>query len=60
MISKLRHMIAYYLSIALIFISFGIIKPNFSGDPTTSAPEYQNKSETSFTMDDPPNTRRVF
>ena len=53
-------MIAYYLSIALIFISFGIIKPNLSGDTTTSAPGYQNKSETSFTMDDPPNTRSVF
>jgi hypothetical protein len=34
MIKKTRKIIAYTLSIAMVVISLGIIRPNFSGEPT--------------------------
>jgi hypothetical protein len=36
MLIKIRKIIAFTASLILIIISFGLIKPNFSGDPTVS------------------------
>ena len=52
MITKIRQIIAYYLSISLIFISFGMLKPNYSGEPTLSTPTFKNKSEISLDVDE--------
>jgi hypothetical protein len=52
MITKIRQLIAYHLSIFLIFISFGLLKPNLSGEPTASTSTFKNKSELSLDVDE--------
>lgn len=47
MITKMRKLIAYHLSLFLIFISFGMLKPNYSEELTVSTPTFKNKSEIS-------------
>ena len=52
MITKIRQLIAYHVSLFLILISFGLLKPNDSGEPTVSAPEFKNSSEISLDVDE--------
>lgn len=47
MIAKMRKLIAYHLSLFLIFISFGMLKPNYSEEQTVPTPTFKNKSEIS-------------
>jgi len=52
MIKNIRKIIAYYISIFLMVVSFGLIKVNFSGEPTVSTPTFKNKSEISREVDE--------
>jgi hypothetical protein len=52
MITKMRKLIAYHLSLFLILISFGLLKPNYSEEPTVSTPTFKNKSEISCDVDE--------
>jgi hypothetical protein len=52
MIKKMRKLIAYQLSLFLILISFGLLKPNYSEKPTVSTPTFKNKSEISCDLDE--------
>jgi hypothetical protein len=52
MIFQFRQKIAYCFSIFLMLISFGMIKPNYSGESTTSNPTLDNKSEISLDIDE--------
>ena len=52
MIKKIRKTIAYYISIFLMVVSFGLIKVNFSGEPTVPTPTFKNKSEISREVDE--------
>lgn len=45
-------MIAYYVSIFLIIISFGLLKPNYCEEPIESTPTFKNKSEISLEVDE--------
>ena len=52
MITKMRKLIAYHLSLFLILMSFGMLKPNYSEEPTVSTPTFKNKSEISRDLDE--------
>ena len=55
MIKKIHKLIAFHLSLFLLFISFGLLKPNFNGAPTASNPLFKNKSEISKDINEDPN-----
>jgi hypothetical protein len=57
MITKIRQIIAYHVSLFLILISFGLLKPNYSGDPTVSATQFKNKSEISLDVNEVRNNK---
>ncbi len=59
MITKIRQIIAYYVSIFLILISIGLLKPNYSGEPTVSAPVFKNNSEISLDVNEDLNKKNV-
>ena len=46
MIIKLRKIIAFYVSLFLVVVSLGFIKPNFSGNPTIS----ESSTEDSYSI----------
>jgi hypothetical protein len=48
MLTKLRQIVASILSIGLVVISLGLLKPNFSGEPTLSYPGLNAKSTISI------------
>lgn len=52
MITKIRQIIAYYVSIFLIIISFGLLKPNYCEEPIEATPAFKNKSEISIEVDE--------
>ncbi len=51
MILKIRRIIAFNLSIFLMFISFGFIKPNFSGKSIMPDAIFKNKAVISIDVD---------
>jgi len=57
MITRIRQMIAYHLSILLILISFGLIKPDVNIAHTSSASDVRNTSEISRDIGDPVNKK---
>lgn len=52
MITKIRQIIAYQVSIFLMLISFGLLIPDYSEKFAASAPVFKNKSEISLSVDE--------
>ncbi len=51
MILKIRRIIAFNLSVFLMFVSFGFIKPNFSGKSIVPGAIFKNKAVISLDAD---------
>lgn len=51
MITKIRKIIAYTTSVLIMLISLGLAKPNFSGDPTTFCPDFNENTAISTNIE---------
>jgi len=51
----MRKLIAYHLSIVLILIFFGLVKPSFHGETHVSNPIFKNKSSISLDVEEEQN-----